>query len=552
LQFFYLEIFMKKIIITVYCAFVFLAGLNAQVLHDPNDTIYTDIDRWSVRGYITSSLPLIRPYPVQVIDELLNQVLERGNAEAKEKAAFYKNNIAPGTRPIHPGLTAGVEGLDDDMTVQGAVFADGLLRLQDWIGASYSMFVYGAAKTPGNEFNVPGTYSPFPDLVTDQSELGSFEIMQDWTSALGLGNHNFYFQSGLNRTSVGPFYDNGTVVGPQAGRAGHFSLNYRQPAWSFEMLLLTLTASDDFGENMFPEKYLILHSINFNPVPSVEIGFLESVVWGGRLELLYLAPFVNLFAAQSMGDFGDNSFIGFHVRWNAPHNIQALTQVYVDDFHFNDVIRLQFNTKYKLAGELGFVWAPEDGPLSALSADYTLVFPYMYTHWNVPDADRYASHDDSGNRVPNYFNYSHMGRNLGTDLRPNSDRISVRSNWRTLPNLDLSASTYFTRHGNASAGANYTGNDDSPYDKDEYHDGSIFDDGDTVEGNNYSKLHFLTQDTIDTRLAGGLGIKWFLPVSFGAFSFNADYVLEYGWNRDLIKNNNGLTNYWSIGASWRW
>jgi hypothetical protein len=537
---------MKKFCISWLLFFCLLIAAEAQVIHDPNDPIYTDIDRWSVRGYITASLPLIRPYPAQVIDELLSQVIENGNAEAREKAASYKKNIAPRTRPIHLGLTASAEGRDDDLTGEGAIFAEGIFRLRDWISASYSIFGYGSTKTPGNEFNVPGTYSPFPDLVPDWANVGPVKLMQNWTSALAIGKHNFYFQSGLNRTSIGPFYDNGAVIGPQVGRAGHFSLNYRQQKWSFEMLMLTLTASDDFGEETFPEKYIVLHSVNVNPLPNLEIGFLESVVWGGRFEFLYLVPFTSLFGAQSISsDFGDNSFMGFHVRWNAPHAIQVLTQFYVDDFHFNDVVRLQFNTKYKLAGEFGLVWAPEEGPLSALKADYTMVFPYMYTHWNLPDDSRYSG-------AANYINYSHKGRNLGTDLEPNSDRISVRSNWRTLPNIDLSASAYLTRHGNASVGANYTGNDDSPSDKDEYHDGSIFDDGDTVEGNNYSKLHFLTQDTIDTRLAGGVGVKWTIPVSFGAFSLNADYVLEYGWNRNLIKDDNGLTNYWSLGGSFRW
>jgi hypothetical protein len=144
-----------------------------------------------------------------------------------------------------------------------------------------------------------------------------------------------------------------------------------------------------------------------------------------------------------------------------------------------------------------------------------------------------------------------MGRNLGTDLEPNSDRISVRTTWRTLPNLDLSLGAWFTRHAHASEGADYDGNKD-PNDKNEYHKGNIFDDGDLVDGNNYSYLRFLIQDTIDTRLAGVFGVTWTLPTSFGAFSLNADYALEYGWNRNLEKNNNGLTNYWSIGGSWRW
>jgi hypothetical protein len=152
-----------------------------------------------------------------------------------------------------------------------------------------------------------------------------------------------------------------------------------------------------------------------------------------------------------------------------------------------------------------------------------------------------------------------MGRNLGTDLEPNSDRISVRTAWRTLPNLDLSLGAYFTRHANASDNILPGGYglapdplSKSPKDEDKHHNGTIFDDGDSINGNNYSYLRFLIQDNIDTRLAGSFGVKWTLPTVAGAFSLYADYALEYGWNRNLEKDNNGLTHYWSVGGSWRW
>ncbi|AEF82021.1 hypothetical protein [Leadbettera azotonutricia] len=550
---------MKRLIIAALLAFLFLSALGAQFIHDPNDPIYKDIDRWAVRRYIISALPLIRPYPAQVLDDLLSQVIENGNQEARDKAAIYKNNIAPGNRMIHAGVKGNIVSLNDDLTAEGAFFADGSIRLRDWIGASYSMFIYGATKKPGTEYTVPGTYSPFPDLVSDTANIGPFNLFQDWTSTLGIGTHNFFFQAGLNRTSVGPFYDNGTVVGPQAARAGHFSLNYRHPKFSFEMLMLAITASDDLNEKLFPQKFLIFHSFNFNPLPNLEFGYLESVVWGGRFEFLYIVPFTNLFGAQSLtGDFEDNSFMGFHVRWYAPHNLQFLTQVYIDDMHLNDLMRFKFNTKLKFAGEFGLTWAPEEGPLASLTGNYTMVFPYMYTHWNHPDEYRYSD-------KPNYLNYSHMGRNLGTDLLPNSDRLALKAVWRTHPDFDINMSAYFTRHGNASEplppGSYYDGdpNSISPDDRDEYHNGDIFDDGDTIEGNNYSKVHFLTQDTIDTRLAGGLGIKWTLPsvaIKVGVLSFNIDYVFEYGWNRGgeygPVKNNNGISHYWSMGGAWRW
>ncbi|MDR3343237.1 MAG: hypothetical protein LBT14_10735 [Treponema sp.] len=530
---------MKKRVIAGLLAFAWLSALEAQRIHDPNDALYHDIDQWVARGYITDMVPLIRPYPAQLIDALLAQVLDRGNAEAREKATGYQKNIAPGSRLIHAGVNGSIEGENDDVAAEGAIFADGVIRIRGWISAGYSMFIQGGTRTPGKELNVPGTYSPYPDLVSDTANIGPLNLFQNWTSMLSVGQHNFYVQAGLGRTAWGPFYDTSVIVGPQAGRAGHFSLNYRRPRWSFEMLFLALTASDDYGDGFFPEKYTVAHSINFNILPNLEVGFLESVIWGGRLEFLYLIPFVQLFGAQALSDFGDNSFMGFHIRWNTGYHIQVLTQVYIDDLHLNDVMRLKFNTKYKLAGELGLVWAPPEGPLASLAGDYTLVFPYMYTHWHVPDTGDPTYLRD----VPNYFTYSHMGRNLGASLEPNSDRISLRSRWRTLRNFDVAVSAYLTRHGNPSAGVDMS---------EGRHDGSIFDDGVTSDdGNNYSTLHFLTQPLLDIRLAGGFGVIWSLPTTFGVFSLNADYILEYGWNRGLAENHDGLTHYWSIGGSWR-
>jgi hypothetical protein len=517
------------------------------MIHEPNSVIYKDLDQWAIRGYITESLPLIRPYPAQLLDVLLEQVIRRGNPEAVKKAEAYQKEIAVGSRLIHPAISAAVEGKNGEAEFIGAPSADGVLRLSNWLTASYYLAFYGITNDDGANYNVPGTYTPYHDFIPDVANVGKIEIRQEWTSILAVGKSNFYFQAGLARTSFGPFYDNGTVIGPQAPRAGHFSLNYRRSLWSFEMLFQTLTATDDFGKNKESEKFLILHSFNFRPLSNLEFGLIESVVWGGRFDPLYLVPFDYLFAAQSMGGFYDNSFIGLHIRWNPMPNWETKAQVYIDDFPFNDIFN--GNQKYKLAGELGVVWAPPRGLFSSVSFDYTAVFPYMYTHWNIPDVNRYEPEKS------NYWNYTHLGKNLGAELEPNSDRFSLRSSWRTLPDIDVSVSAYFIRHGNASTGKALLTDMAR-------HDGSIFDDGATDEvnadgdpdssKNPYIYLNFLTQDIIDTRLGGGFGVTWSLPTSIGVFQLTGEYALEYGWNRGLVKGNNKLDHYWSIGGIWRW
>jgi hypothetical protein len=287
------------------------------------------------------------------------------------------------------------------------------------------------------------------------------------------------------------------------------------------------------------------------------------MVWGNRLNPLYLVPFSFLFGSQSIIGFEDNSLMGIHLRWRPFDTFLVNGQAYADDISFNGIIQGEY--RFKIAGEAGVSWAPKKSFLSKLDLDYTAIFPYTYTHWQEPDQYRYnhdgvsAFYNPQGSS-PNYLNYTHLGRNIGPDLEPNSDRISLRTYWAPLSGIDLSLSAYLTRHGNASEGL--AGLDPS------LHDGSIFDDGSmdpwlTDESNLHNphqNLFLLTQDVLDMRLGAGIGVTWTLPVSraFGVFRLSAEYGAQYGWNRFRApdrkpeKDNNGIDHFWSIGGIWRW
>ncbi|MDR2482169.1 MAG: hypothetical protein LBD08_00880 [Treponema sp.] len=166
------------------CVFLCLAGLSAlraQVIHDPNDGIYRDLDRWAIQGCFTQSLPLIRPYPPQLVEALLAEALERGNGEAAEKAGRYLQRLNSPLAPerkaddpalrsvyralrrrggIHAGFTGGVEGLDRDASFLGGPFADASLRIADWLAGSLSMYVYGSTRAPEEGYNVPAHTAP--------------------------------------------------------------------------------------------------------------------------------------------------------------------------------------------------------------------------------------------------------------------------------------------------------------------------------------------------------------------------------------------------------
>ncbi|MCL2758641.1 MAG: hypothetical protein FWD22_00280 [Treponema sp.] len=563
------------VFLTAIFLMVLVSKAETQIIHEPNSIIYKDIDLWIAKGFVRSHLPAIRPYPAPLIDFILDEVIENGDEAAAEKATQYKDYFAPGNRIIRPGLSAYFQGKDDEYGFFGSAFAEGLFRITDLFATSYHLAFYGMTDPDGERFNVPGTYSPYPDIIKDTSNVGKIEIRQNWTSLSTVGTKDVYLQAGLTRSSFGPFFDNGLVIGPQAPRAGHISFAFLRQQWAYEMLFQMITATDDFGLGHYPGKYNIVHNLSFRPFDSLELGAIQSMVYGERIELLYLVPFNFLFASESIYDFSDNAQMGLYFKWRLFDAVDFKGLAFVDDFHFNNLIS-SGTLQAKAAGQMGITWAPKSGFLSKLDFDYTGVLPYCYTHWNQDDDYRYNGYDgsdldiyknptdpskpDNQLRKPNYLNYTHIGRNIGPDLEPNSDRISLRTLWDIVPSVRLNINGYFTRHGNASEGREKMDPN--------VHDGSIFDDGCSdpwpdpdgepfEEGRSrkqtYGFDYWLTQDVLDKRLGGTIGVMWTIQsFPFGIFRLIGEYGAEYGWNRGLVKDRNSLDNFWNIGFLWSW
>ena len=558
--------------------------IGAQTIHDPNGEIYKDIDIWLVKGYVKEFPPMTRPYPEKLISKILEQVIDNGDENAVESAQKYLDTLAPGTRALHPGLKTYVQGNEEDYGIVISPFIEGLLHIRNLFSVSYNFTFHADTKKydseinryDGEQFVVPGTYSPYPDLVNDKADVWKFRVLQNWTSLIALGKDDIYFQGGLSRSSYGPFYDNGVVVGPQAPRAGHFSFVFLEPKYSFEMLFQTIVATDYYLYDWYPAKYNIVHTLNFRPIKNIEFGLVQSLIFGERIELLYLVPFSYLFGSQAITGFYDNAFIGLNFRWRLVDTFLVNGQVYVDDFSVNGL--LDGKPDFKAAGEIGVSWSPS-GIISKIDFDYTAVMPYTYTHWPVPSNLRYNGHENDDQTrpprgkespfAPNFYDYTHMGRNIGPDLEPNSDRISLRSNWKAFRNFDINLSAYLIRHANAS--------DNKPLLAPDYHDGSVFDTGSTDPWyndkepqpstktiHNYYPMEFLTQSVIETKLGGTIGVTWSIPTSVGIFKLMGGYGIQYVWNRSIksidnvnIKSiidpgNNGFDHFWNIGVMWSW
>ncbi|MFZ9889973.1 MAG: hypothetical protein ACO3JL_20950, partial [Myxococcota bacterium] len=396
-------------------------------------------------------------------------------------------------------------------------------------------------------FALPAFRGNPEDLFVEGGDIdvGGQNLLIDGMSygSIGFGEAEapLLFHMRFGRHRVGPFWRNGVVIGPQAPAAGSAEVLLQQPFFRVHLAVFELSATNDQGSGpLGTNKRLFYHSLEMYPLPWLDIGIFESVMSGGRFEVLYLLP-ASLFMSQGMSSFSDNSLLGGQLRARPWQGLELKALVYADDLDFNNMVRLNLDTKYKLSAQLGVSLAPAVTlgvdwleSLRLITFDYTAVMPYMYTHINSPGG------------FYNYENYSHVGENFGPALEPNSDRWELRAMWRPAFDvrgrfIDVETRAAYVRHGNASAGIVPGG------------DGSLFDSG-WLEGvptfqppfedpTGQPATRFLTQPVLETTLQLGVTARFEL---FTGTSFEPTVAEQRTWRRGF----GGLSLL--TGVDWQW
>lgn len=511
---------MRKYFITFLIFLFTVISLNAQIACDPNDEIYSYISLWEENGIITG-LPLIRPYPIQVIKKILNTVIQHGSLNERQIAENYMARLEKNVS-FDIGEYTDVRTDFKDIYLQTGISADVTGSFSPAVTISAKLGLFLLSDSPSSL--MPRWTRQDGDFLSDWSsfKIGNKNVQfsQSLVSGAALGNDRIYFNAGFMRTSFGPFFDTGSIISPEAPHAGHFSFVYWGKKVTITSLLLALVASDSLGSGNWPDKYLSLHSISFFPGPVVEFGFFESVIYGDRFDPMYLIPFSMFYYNQVFSGVHDNSLAGLFLRLKLPQSINFNTTLYIDDIHFNDIVRFNFKTKYKIALQSGISWTPLYKHFRKVSFEYLMVTPYMYTHYG-------AGADDE----PNFLNYTHKGQNLGCSLEPNSDRFLLMSSFAFPPVVTLDLLTSLVRHGNASQGVTDG-------------EGTIFDDGYDDDGNAtfQHETRFLSQNVLEYTLQFGIQSAFAYPLKKIKFEWGLGYTLEAVFNKDLVRDENEINN----------
>ena len=424
----------------------------AQSLFDPSDRIYRHLAIWEQRGYF-APLPELRPYAPQLILQLLREVTAQGDAHDRELAASYLEALAPRTfgvatalPPIKVGIRASlaaspdpapqinVTGELESTHVPNGLFAYSAMLSYWWQSASERRLSYTVPPVPARSLTLYGR------------NVGAGDVR----AAAAFGEPDLHLQAGFVQHGFGSALHDSLVLAAGAPAAAQVGGLYRGDTFSYSASLLQLVAERAVTRTSqryflksgcpqpdecplgvgFPSKYLMLHALQWYPLPWLNLSLYSSWLFGARVSLYQLLPTAPVTEPYT-GDY-DNGLTGGTLRIRLPADFSTSATLFVDDYHpINRDGSVSLFTN-KMAGQATLSWFPSVLP-AVVSLDYVFVAPYTYTH--------------SSHQPINYLTYTHSGQPLGTALPPDSDRWTIAALATPVPQLDLELAARLIRHG---------------------------------------------------------------------------------------------------------
>ena len=520
----------KKLLVAA--ALLFCAGLVfSQVTIEPTLDFYESARQWQVKGYV-DFLPQISPYPASVVKEILDAVIEGGTESDAETAKYYYEKYFG--KQWHVGLEAGanlkVSNGDNNFEkfffVEPSVFGDVLIK--DWLSLGYNL---------GLNIHNNGTESA--ELLRlfeneplntwgDAASIGPADGNWDMVAGLNVGTSTINGILGANRLGYSNIFGHDSIImNPNSCHMNNLVVNYAAKKWQYSQSISQIAAANFIGE-FTANKFMAFHSIRFTPIKKLSISYFEAGVFGDRFDPSYLipAPYILL---QGMFDAGDNDIYGLNFEFRPIDRLEAALTFAIDDISVDDWGKGNFDSKFKAALQTGVIYTPASDFCKKLSLDYTLVLPYMYSHWiNSPSNEAPIAKDTF-----NYQDFTNHGVCVGSNLPPNSDRIHFEVSFEPVKRLKLLCSTNFIRHANETE--SWTADEAISHCK-------KFAEGDNTGGvatDPYPKsvqerMVFMKQKHKMYMFQCGLQAGWeALRRKWGVLEFKLGYTFEYIYNKGV-------------------
>ncbi|MCS7189610.1 MAG: hypothetical protein RMJ66_07055 [Bacteroidia bacterium] len=439
--------------------------------------IYTYLERWDVRGWIDTFVPIeTRPWGREEAFTLLARLdtaeMGKGDEARYWRAYFQLQDSLP--------LRSKVRVIPSFLFPEGR---DMLLAKTPWgsLFVGPIVFFSGGRDSSGLLFqNTRGLYlrarlarkvGIYMDVLETQA-TPPFFIMQRYNQYQTLWGETFvkpFRKGGVDYANTRGYitYSPIPAIRIKAGRDKafwgpgfqslflsdyppeylYFHVRTCLGAWEYHNFFAQLidyipNKPDRWGDQ--PRKYAALHQLLWRPSKGVAVGVFESVMYnpwtpqGKRgIELTYWIPVIFYRTVEQALGSPDNAFLGFFFRANFLRHFQLYGQLNIDDYNFSKRKegRGWWGDKYAL--QVGLKSFDVGIRTLDIQVEFNQVQPYTYSHLNVGAA------------------WTHHGQFLAHPYGANLRELSGILRYQPLPGMTAEARVSYIWQGQNQMGQNW-------------------------------------------------------------------------------------------------
>jgi hypothetical protein len=286
---------------------------------------------------------------------------------------------------------------------------------------------------------VPGAgyYKPFKTTGFDYYDNRASIYFNAWKY--------FDFQIGYDKNFIGDGYRS-LFLSDYSAPYLFGKINVRIWKLNYQVIYAQLTGQHFAPDSdyLYPKKYAVFHHLSINPLPWLNVGVFENVIFtrSTGYDLSYLNPVAFLVSAQQENGSPDKTTAGLDFKANVGHAVQFYGQLLIDEFILHEI--LHYGRGYwanKQGLQLGIKYIDAFALKNLdLQFETNIVRPYTYQH------------DDS------IDNYSHYNQPLAHPLGANFAEFIAIARYQPAYKWNLEGKVIYYRQGLDSAGINFGSN----------------------------------------------------------------------------------------------
>jgi hypothetical protein len=297
------------------------------------------------------------------------------------------------------------------------------MRALWWNGA-----FWGDLDSAGDSPLIDGYHTVVPD-----------EIRLDNLSAdISYRSPHFTFSLGRGRFPVTDNVSGSIVLSGTVNDYGYFLAegcvgDFRLSLLHGSLMADSSHAVSKLADQIFPDKFVALHELSYQPNEHWRFFAGETVIYGNRApDINYLLPHTFWRVTEHNQWDRDNVLIYAGAGYSPHTGTRIYLNAALDEFTYSKIFSNWWGNKWALQGGIAFhprLWKLRDGSLPRFVLECTAVRPWTYTHYQ------------------NHTMYSHDGRPLGYPGGSNLVNTTLEANLPIRKGLRADAQVSFTRQG---------------------------------------------------------------------------------------------------------